>query len=139
MSNVRLSTESNQAALNAIVDRIDAGSGNGTIKLYTGTQPATGSTSTAGNTLLGTLTFSKPAFGDANASGVATANAITADSSADATGTATWARIQDSDGNNVMDVDVGEAGTTVILPSVNISAGATLSISSATLTHPSGV
>lgn len=139
MPNVRLADASVQAAMDAVVDRIDAGTGAGTIKIYSGTQPANGDAALSGNTLLATLTFSDPAFGATNTSGVATAGAITDDSSADATGTATWARIEDSDGNNVFDCDVGTSGATINLNSVSITAGGTVSLSSFTMTHPDGV
>lgn len=138
MANVRLADTAQQAAMDAVVDLIDAGSGAGTIKIYTGTQPATGDTALSGNTLLGTLTFNDPAFGATNSSGVATASAITPDTSADATGTAAWARIQDSNGNNVFDCDVGTSSTTIVLNSVSITSGGTISISSFTMTHPDG-
>lgn len=60
-------------------------------------------------TLLATLTFADPSFG-AGSSGTATANAIVDDSSADATGTASYARIEDSTGADVMDVDITATG-----------------------------
>lgn len=138
MANVRLADTAQQGAMDAVVDLIDAGSGAGTIKIYTGTQPATGDTALSGNTLLGTLTFSDPAFGATNSSGVATASSITSDTSADATGTATWARIQDSNGANVFDCDVGTSGATINLNSVSITSGGTIAITSFTMTHPDG-
>lgn len=138
MTNVRLSDASIQAAMDAVVDAIDAGAGAGTIKIYTGTQPANADVAISTQTLLATLTFSDPAFGATNSSGVATANAITSDSSADATGTATWARIADSNGNTIFDCDVGTSAATIVLNSVAITTGGTVSISSFTMTHPDG-
>ena len=120
------------AQLDAIDDAVNAGSGAGTIKLYTGTRPATGG-ALSGNTLLGTLTFSSTAFGAAS-SGTITAASITSDSSADATGTATWFRVEDSDANFVMDGDVGTSGSDLNLSTVSISAGATLEITSFVIT-----
>ena len=55
------------------------------IAVYAGTMPATGDTAISGATLLGTLTPSSDVFGSP-ASAVLTANAITQDSAADATG-----------------------------------------------------
>ena len=138
MANLRVATASRQAQCDAVVDLIDAGSGAGTIKIYTGTQPANANTAVSSQTLLGTLTFSDPAFGAANSSGVATASSITDDSSADATGTASWARIADSDGDTVFDCDVGTSGATINLNSVSITAGGTISITSFTVTQPDG-
>ena len=139
MANVRVANAPLQAMGDAIVDLIDAGAGAGTIKIYTGTQPADGDAALGGNTLLGTLTFSDPAFGATSTGGVATASAITDDSSADATGTATWARIQDSNGANVFDCDVNTAASTIVLNSTSITSGGTISITAFTLTHPDGV
>lgn len=138
MANVRLANTPLQAAMDAVVDLIDAGAGAGTIKIYTGTQPADGDAALSGNTLLATLTFSDPAFGATSSAGVATASAITSDTSADADGTATWARIQDSNGVNVFDCDVGTSGATINLNSTAITTGGTVSITSFTLTHPDG-
>lgn len=134
MANVRLPTASQNAACNAIVDLIDAGAGAGTIQIRSGTQPASANDAATG-TLLATLTFSDPAFGNAS-SGIAAASAITADSSADATGTASWARVLDSDSNVIMDCDVGTSGATINLNSVSITAGGNVSITSMTVTMP---
>ena len=120
------------AQLDAIDDAVNAGSGAGTIKLYTGTRPATGG-ALSGNTLLGTLTFSGTAFGAASG-GTITAASITSDSSADATGTATWFRVEESDANFVMDGDVGTSGSDLNLSTVAISSGATLEITSFVIT-----
>lgn len=119
------------ARLNVIRDAIDAGAGAGLLEIYAGTRPATGGTVT---TLLGTLTFSATSAPNA-ASGVLTFNAITEDSSADATGTASWARITDSTGAFVMDVDVGTSGTEIILNTVSIVAGGPIRVTSGTLTE----
>ena len=119
------------AQLDAIDDAVNAGSGAGTIKLYTGTRPATGG-ALSGNTLLGTLTFSSTAFGAAS-SGTITAASITSGTAA-ATGTATWFRVEDSDANFVADGDVGTSGSDLNLSTVSISSGATLEITSFVIT-----
>lgn len=135
MANVRLATATNNAACDAVVDLIDSG-GAGTIEIRSGTQPATANDAATG-TLLATLTFSATAFGAASA-GVATAAAITQDASADATGTATWARIKNGSAATVFDCDVGTTGATINLNTVSITTGGTVSITSFTITHPSG-
>ena len=99
---LRLAATARNAACDAIVDLIDAGAGAGTLVIRTGTQPANPQTAATGTTLA-TLTFSDPAFGN-SAAGVATANAITSDTNVDATGTAGWARVYDSDGADPGDV-----------------------------------
>lgn len=131
----RLSNAAASAAADAVVDLIDAGAGAGTIKIYDGTIPTNANTAIGSQVLLATLTFSDPAFGAAS-NGVATASAITSDSSADATGTASWARIADSNGNTVMDVTVGTSGEDINFNTVSFVAGATIAITSLTYTQP---
>lgn len=131
----RLTNAAASAAADAVVDRIDAGVAAGTIKVYTGTIPTDADTAVGAQVLLATLTFSDPAFGNA-ANGVATASAITSDTSADATGTAAWARIADSNGLTVMDVTVGTAGEDINFNTVSFVAGATVAITSLTYTQP---
>ena len=86
-------------------------------------------------TLLATLTFSATAFGSAS-NGVATANAITQDSSADDTDTATWFRISSGGGTAQMDGNVGTSSADLILNTTSIVAGAVVSISSGQITVP---
>lgn len=131
----RLSNAAASAAADAVVDLIDAGAGAGTIKIYDGTIPTNANTAIGSQVLLATLTFSDPAFGAAS-NGVATASAITSDSSADATGTASWARIADSNGNTIMDVTVGTSGEDINFNTVSFVSGATIAISSLTYTQP---
>lgn len=131
----RLTNAAASAAADAVVDLIDAGSGAGTIKIYTGTIPTDANTAIGAQTLLATLTFSDPAFGAAS-NGVATASAITSDSSADATGTAAWARIADSNGTTIMDVTVGTSGEDINFNTVSFVSGAAIAISSLTYTQP---
>lgn len=119
------------ARLDAITAKLDAGSGAGKLRIYNGSRPATGGAAT---TLLAELTLSDPSAPAASA-GALTLNAITQDSAADATGTATWARLVDSDGNFVADCSVGAAAADIILNTVSIVAGAIVSISSAVFTE----
>jgi hypothetical protein len=136
MAILRLSTTARNALANAIKTAIDAGAGAGTIKIYSGAQPATPQDAPAtANVLLGTLTFSKPSFPTGTV-GVITASAITQDSSADASGTAAWARLADSDGNAIMDVDVGTTGCTINLNTTTVVSGGPIAITSATITVP---
>src|SRR5512139_1209369 len=123
------------AACDAIVDAIDGGPAAGTIKIYAGTIPTNADTAVGAQTLLATLTFSDPAFGAA-ADGVATASAITSDTSADATNTATWARIATSAGTTVMDVTVGTSGDDINFNTVSFVTGATVAITALTVTVP---
>lgn len=108
MAVIKFVTAVKNSALDTIKSAIDAGAGAGTIKIYNGTQPTAPADAVTTQTLLGTLTFSDPC--GTSASGTLTMSAITQDSSADATGTATWARIADSTGATVCDVDVTATG-----------------------------
>ena len=74
-------------------------------------------------------------FAPAASGGVLTLNAITQDSSADATGTATWFRIVKTDGTTfVMDGNVGTAGSDFNLNTVSIVVGGVVTCTSATIT-----
>lgn len=134
----RISNAVRTAMADAAVDLIDGGPGAGTVQIRTGAQPASVATAASG-TLLGTLTLSDPAFGAAVA-GVATANAVTGDSAADASGTAGWFRVLDSAGVAVMDgsITATGGGGDMVLDSVAIVAGGTIGITSWTVTQPAG-
>ena len=130
----RLTNAAASAAADAVVDRIDTG-GAGTIKIYTGTIPTDADTAIGAQVLLATLTFSATAFGAAS-NGVATAAAITSDTSADATGTAAWARIASGAGTTQMDVTVGTSGEDINFNTVSFVTGATVAITALTYTQP---
>ena len=130
----RLSTDTRNKACDAIVDDIDAGSGAGTIAIRTGSQPSNVGDSDSG-TLLGTLTFSDPAFGSAS-TGTATASSITSDTNADASGTAGHFRIKDSDANIHSDGTCGLGSGDLSFDNNVIVAGGTIAISSMTVTQP---
>jgi hypothetical protein len=134
----RIPTNVRNAMANTAVDFLDAGPAAGTVQIRTGQQPATAGTAATG-TLLGTLTLSDPAFGDAS-NGTATAGAIVSDSSADATGTAGWFRAFDSTGATVMDgaCSLEGQGGDMILDSLSIVAGGTIGVVSWTVTQPAG-
>jgi len=107
------------AGANAAAQRTTLGLGSGLSVTIT-TAPLTGGGTT------GSMTFTN---------GVLTAGTITADSSANASGTATWYRCFKSNGTTVLcDGTVGTSGADLNLNSVAISAGATVSVSSFTHT-----
>ena len=56
MANLRIAAATRNAMLDQLRTLLDAGAAGGTIKIYTGTQPANADTALSGNTLLGTLT-----------------------------------------------------------------------------------
>jgi hypothetical protein len=123
-------------AANAEIDAVTALLNTGYLRIYSGTRPATADTALSGNTLLAELRFGATAFG-AGSAGVATANAITSDTAADATGTATFFRLFKSDGTTVvLDGSVGTSGSDLNLNSTAIQSGARVDVTSMTLTAP---
>jgi hypothetical protein len=126
-----LATALRNSRLNLIRDAIDAGAGAGFLRIYDGTRPATGGAAT---TLLAELTFSDPSA-PAASGGVATYSAINADTSANATGTATWFRCVDSTGAFVTDGSVGTSGQDLNLNTVSITTGVQVSVTSMVLTE----
>lgn len=138
MPNFRPATATRNAMVNAIRDLIDGGAGAGTIKIYSGTQPATGDTALSGNTLLATITLADPSLPGAS-SGSATLNGLPLeDTSADATGTATFARIESSTPSNVFDCDVGTSGASINLNTTSIVTGGPVRITGGTLSVGAG-
>lgn len=117
---------------NARLDAITTAVGTSAkIRIYSGTRPATGGTAT---TLLAELACSAT-FAPAAAAAVLTLNAITQDSSADATGTAAWFRILTSANAAVIDGNVGTSGSDLNLNTTSIVTGGPVAISSFTITE----
>lgn len=128
------------ARRNEMLDAIRDNFNTGKLRIYSGTRPANADTALSGNTLLAELTFGSTAF-PAASGGILTANAITSDSSADNTGTATWARCVESDGTTVicdMSVTASGGGGEAQFATVSFVSGATISLSSLTITAPVG-
>jgi hypothetical protein len=103
-----------------VVDAIDVG-GAGTFEFQT-----------SGDVEVATLTFSATAFGDA-ASGVATANAITSDTSATGGAVAKF-RIYSGGATEIVAGSVAVSGEDVDISSVVIASGETVAITSLTYT-----
>ncbi len=129
----RLGTTMRNNGCNGVVDTMDQGAGPGKVKIYTSTQP--GSVGGTYGTLLGTLVGSDPFFGAASA-GVATASAITSDTSADASGSATTFTLTDSDDNVLADGTCGQGSGDMSFDNNTIVAGGVIAISSLTITQP---
>jgi len=118
-----LPTATRNAACNAVVDLLDAGSGAGFLIFRT-----------SGDVEVATLTFSDPAFGSAS-TGVATASAITSDTSATG-GTFTKATLEDSDNTLVMTVTASGGSGEINMTSAVVGAGVTVAVTSLTVTMP---
>lgn len=138
MAVVHIATAAQNAALSAVTALIDAGAAAGTLKIYSGSMPADANTAASG-TLLGTVTLGDPAVGSPT-DGVG-AVADPAEVNWSATGTAGWCRVADSDGNTVLDGDVGATGSGAFLELSSTSAvsGDPIDIAAGgTLTMPDG-
>jgi len=100
------------------------------LKIFSGTRPATGGAETTKlSEQVCNATFAPAATG-----GVLTLNAIADDTSADATGTASWFRIESTVPTHVMDGDVAVSGADLNFDSISFVAGGTVAISSFTVT-----
>lgn len=116
----------------AIRDAIDAGAGAGKLRIYSGSRPATGGAET---TVLAELTLSDPSGTISN--GVLTFSAITEDTAANATGTASWFRIMTSADAFVLDgsVTATGGGGDLQFATTSFVANAAIQITSFTITE----
>lgn len=125
---ITLTAAAQNAACDAVVDLIDAGSTDASGDLVY---------QTAGDAEVATCVMSNPAFGAASA-GTATANAITDDTNATG-GTTTKFSMQDRDNTEVYEGSVtgtGGGGDIELSGGTVIGAGSTVSTSSLTHTQP---
>ena len=118
---------------NAMLDAITTRAGAAALlRIYDGSQPATGGAAT---NLLAELVCNAT-FAPAASGGVLTLNAIADDVSANATGTATWFRIVQSNGTtHVLDGTVGTSGADLNLDSVSIVETGTVSVTGFEITE----
>ena len=130
--NPKISYVAANASANAVVTLLNSG----LLRIYDGAQPATVNSAVSTQVMLAELVFNTTAFA-ASTAGVATANAITAESSAPAKGTAAWFRALQPAGNTAMfDGSVGVSDANLVLNSVSIQTGATVSVTALTYTQP---
>lgn len=143
--NTTVSNGSILLGVDALGDDLDEGTKGSVISGYTTAQPAGPDVAVSGQTKLftcrttGTVTFG--AATDAGPGGIKTANAITDDTSADATNTLDWCRASSSNTDFVAldDMIDGSAGVGTfdwVFNTAAIVAGATVSITSWTITLP---
>jgi hypothetical protein len=120
---------------NARLDAVTAYAGTSAIvRIYSGTAPADANTALAGNTVLAELACSAT-LAPAASGGVLTLSTITQDSSADATGTATFYRWLKSDATTVIQQGtVSTSGADLNLNTTSIVIGGPVSVTSWTLT-----
>lgn len=122
MPNLRVSAALCNRQLDLIRTALDAGGDAGTMKIYSGAQPATPDSSITTQRCLATLILSYPCSPPA-AGSTLKFDRIYEDDGAEANGVATWARFADSSGGAVFDCDVGESGATVTINSKDIVVG----------------
>lgn len=139
MANTRFSNAAAIAALDALLAELNTG-GAGTLEFRTGPPPATLETADSG-TLLATLTLSATAFAgatDGTDKATATANAISPDTSAAATGTAAHFRGKSGGGTAVIqgDITVTASGGDIEMDSVEIQIGDKVSLTAWTVNLP---
>lgn len=124
--------------VNGQADALSVLADNGYIRIYDGTQPATADTAISSQVLLAELRFNADAAPSA-VDGVLTFNAITQDSSANNTGTASWFRALASDGTTVLfDGAVGTSGSDMNIATTSIVAGAIVGVTSFVYTVSKG-
>jgi hypothetical protein len=122
---VNYTTAVKNARMTAVRDQIDAGSGPGVLQIGT----------TGMGTVLVEVTLNDPS-GTVTGGVLSLSNFPRSDTSANATGTAAAARIRDSSGTDVITgLTVGLSAADVILDSVSITAGQTVTINTAAFTH----
>jgi transcriptional regulator of nitric oxide reductase len=121
------------AIRNAALDGFDV-LNSGKLRIYDSTQPTDADTALGAQVLLADLALAADAFADA-ASGSKAANSITQDSSADATGTATWASLLTSGNVRKLDMSAGTGTVNLVLNTASIVAAAAVSCSSLTITQ----
>ena len=135
-------TKVSNAAAAAEADAFASLLDNGYLRIYDSTggtgQPATVDTAIGSQVLLAELRFAATAE-SSTTNGVVTFAAITADSAANATGTATWFRAFKSDGTTaVWDGSVSTASATLNLNTTSIVINAAVSVTSLTFTVNKG-
>lgn len=128
--NPKTCAASRDLALNAAFDVMNSGK----LRIYDSTQPTDADTALGAQVLLADLGLNATAFA-ASSSQSKAANAITDDTSADATGTATWCSFLTSGNVRKHDASAGTATVNLVLNSAAISSGATVSVTSYSMTQ----
>lgn len=105
----------------------------GTLKIYSGSQPASANDAASG-TLLATINLPTPAFGAAAAGVVAKSGTWSA--TAVGTATAGWARLSNAAGTKSIDITVGTGSEELVLDDAAIVTGGVVVASTFTYTQP---
>lgn len=125
-----------EAQLDAIAAAIEAGASAGLLRIYGDTRATNADTAIGAQTLLAEHPLPDPV--ESGGAGTTTAGALTFGSITDdtvlATEQANWFRIVDSNGNAVLDGDVGTSGSDLNFDTVAFVTGGTSSITSFVIT-----
>lgn len=124
-----LQTSVRNAMCDAMVDLVDGGAGAGFVEIKSAASTVQGTSEVA------TVTFADPAFGAASTGAASLASAMTDDTSATG-GTASDFTVFDSNNAALWQGSVSTSGADINLSSTTIGAGATVSITSWTVTVP---
>lgn len=126
---MNLSQQAATVGINAMAAEFNSA----TITIYSGTMPASPETALSGNTALVTGTYAATAFGTptyVSPDMQATASFTAANYAPAASGTASFARVTESNGTTVIaDLTVGTSGTDIIIGSTSIVTGTNVSFS----------
>lgn len=113
-----------------------------TLKIYSGTAPASARAALSGNTMLVSLQCAPTpisGYADNGTTGVAATFAAISNATAAATGTAVFWRLMKNDGLTVIAQGLcGTTGTSMIMSTTTITAGSTVTDTSASITQPYG-
>jgi hypothetical protein len=135
MAVVNISNATKASFLSALNSALGASA---TMTFYTGSMPVGGPDASVpgGDTTICTITF-QPSGSFGTVSGnVLSATGLPFQAQASATGTVSWARLQNSSNTAIIDVDVGTSGTTCIVANTSVTSGNFLQITSCTFTQP---
>jgi hypothetical protein len=135
---LKLTVDVRNAMATEIRDALDSGSSAGYIVIYGGTQPSGPHIATTIQPVLSEHTLATPCGTVDN--GILTFDTISDDEYANATGTATWARFFNGDGEAICDASVSVAGGggDLQMNTVNVIVNGPVRFSSLQFTMPGG-
>jgi hypothetical protein len=133
MANLALSSQQKTLRAQSIIDYIDVGGAAGTLSIYDGTIPTTPDTAVTTQVLLAAVPCPFP-FGTA-ANATLTGNSFAQYTTTEPAGTASWARLVNSNTDVIGDFTVGTigSGSNIELQSVDFYTGVIVIINSFTI------
>ena len=123
------------AWVQAILDAWDSGSGAAVVKFYSGTEPTDIDAAKSGNTLLAEITLSDPS-GTVSAGVLTIAGAPKTDLLANATGTCTFCRVENSAGVEQTQHTVATSGQPFTFNTASFVLNEPVELTSGTITAP---